>query len=86
MAAGGAPAVMAGASSGGSGGASNLAGGANAGAAGSAGATAGAGGGLTLGDSPTEACIAYVLAVRGRQAECSGGSRTNCLNVSLSCA
>ncbi len=70
-----------------SGGANNSAG-SNSGG-GSAGSSAGSGSGglgsLNLGNSPTEACIAYVLAVCGRQAQCHGGSGSQCLSVTLSC-
>ena len=69
------------------GGASNVAGASNNG--GSAGSSAGTGtgglSGLNLGNSLTEACMAYVLAVCGRQAECHGGGGAGCLSVTLSC-
>lgn len=85
--------------SGAAGSAGGLAGASNAGGnagttavGGSAGQAGGAGnsgvggaGGLVLGDSPTEACIAYVLAVCTRQAQCSGGSAERCLEASFAC-
>lgn len=68
-----------------SGGAANAAG--SNGAGGSAGSSAGSGGlsGLNLGNSLTEACMAYALAVCTRQAQCHGGSSAHCLSVTLSC-
>jgi hypothetical protein len=69
-----------------SGGAENSAG-SNSGG-GSAGSSAGGGGlsGLNLGNSLTEACMAYALAVCTRQAQCHGGSGAECLRtVTLSC-
>lgn len=83
-------AAVAGASgnSAGSGGASNVAGSSSNG--GSAGSAAGAGSGglssLNLGNSLTEACIAYALSVCTRQAQCHGGSGASCLtSVTLAC-
>jgi hypothetical protein len=64
-----------------SGGAAGGVGGIKAGA----GSSSGGAGGLVLGDSKTEACIAYVLAVCTRQDQCSGSSGGNCLWVSNSC-
>src|SRR5450432_3872494 len=61
------------------------------GAGGSAGTSAGAGGsagsGLVLGDSKTEACIAYALAECMRQGECEGftPSEAGCLPASFGC-
>jgi hypothetical protein len=61
------------------------------GSAGSAGSSAGAGGsagsGLVLGDSATEACIAYALAECMRQEECEGStpSETSCLRATFGC-
>ena len=60
-------------------------GGANgSGGTGMGGANAGTAG-FTLGDTKTEACIAYALASCERQAECSGSEPGNCLRVSFSC-
>jgi hypothetical protein len=69
-----------------SGGAASTAGSSNAGSAGSS-AGSGSGGlsGLNLGNSQTEACMAYVLAVCGRQAQCHGSSSSHCLSVTLGC-
>lgn len=55
-----------------------------AGGASSGGANAGSGG-LVLGDSNTEACIAYAMAVCARQDQCSGTRGGDCLRVSYSC-
>jgi len=64
-------------------------GGATGGAGGSAGANlagANAGtGGFVLGDSKTEACIAYALAVCARQAQCAGRQVDGCLSGTLLC-
>jgi hypothetical protein len=61
------------------------AGGASAAGGVSTGGSSTGGVGFTLGDSKTEACIAYVLAVCGRQAQCAGSQNGNCLRVSESC-
>lgn len=69
------------------GGAGNTAGTNSAGSAGSS-AGSGSGGlsGLNLGNSLTEACIAYALAVCTRQSQCDGGSGADCLRVvTLAC-
>lgn len=72
----------------GSGGAASTAGSnSNGGSAGSS-ASSGSGGlgGLVLGNSLTEACMAYALAVCTRQAECRGGGGASCLtSVTLAC-
>jgi len=62
---------------------------ASAGSAGSFGGVIGGGGAGTAGasadDNPTDACIAYVLAVCGRRAECSLGDSTACIQQSFDC-
>ncbi|HWZ87929.1 MAG TPA: hypothetical protein VNW92_03740, partial [Polyangiaceae bacterium] len=82
------------ATSGGSGGAaggSAAGNGGTSGSPGSAGSSAGAGGsagaGLVLGDSETEACIAYALAECMRQEACDGftPSETDCLQATFGC-
>ncbi|MES1187530.1 MAG: hypothetical protein ABUL60_27170 [Myxococcales bacterium] len=86
QASGGSGAGASGASSasGAASGGANGSGGASRGGAGAGGSSAGVGG-FTLGDSKTEACIAYVLAVCGRQDECSGSTGGDCLRVSNAC-
>jgi len=80
-AAGGMPTPASGGS--GTSGANSTGGAGGSGGAGAEGASAGAGG-LFLGDSKTEACIAYAVAFCTRRAECSG-HLANCLAVSLTC-
>jgi len=51
----------------------------------SAGGESAGGASLVLGDSKTEACIAYALAVCRRQSECSGSTGGDCWSVSFDC-
>ncbi|HEY3253399.1 MAG TPA: hypothetical protein VGJ91_05605, partial [Polyangiaceae bacterium] len=53
--------------------------------AGSAGAAGAAGASLTLGDSKTEACIAYAVASCERHAVCRNEPTEGCLSASASC-
>lgn len=59
-------------------------GGSGSGGIGTSGSNAGTAG-FTLGDSKTEACIAYALAVCDRMTECAGGQAGECLRASFSC-
>jgi hypothetical protein len=83
-ASGNAGVASAGSSAGGSSGGVGNTAGANSGG-GAAGSGGGGLSGLNLGNSMTEACMAYVLAVCGRQAECNGISSAYCIEVTLQC-
>ena len=68
-----------------SGGAGSTRGGSNNANAGSNSASGSGGSGIVLGDSLTEACIAYVLAFCDRQATCGAGSSAGCLASTYQC-
>ena len=55
------------------------------GTASAGGDSASGGSGIVLGDSLTEACIAYVLAFCDRQATCGAGSSAGCLASTYQC-